>query len=104
MTKASEKRRARRSDFVIKSELSQVRTEAELYFMDNDSYIGFTTDLVPPKCSGDNYIIQISPDGQKYLIYARLCKKDALWCLDSEGFSGEIVADSMPSDVYSCPH
>jgi len=92
----------------IKTELHhEIKAEAEIYYMENnDTYTGFTTEdgLVPPECSGDAYTIQISPDGQKFLAYARLCrpKENTFWCIDSEGGAKEIVADSIPTDVYNC--
>ena len=92
-------------DSKIKSDLAQLRAMAEMYYMDNDySYAGFTTPygMVPLECSGDAYIVQISPDGQKYLAYAKLCEEDAFWCVDSEGFSDEMIVDSMRDDIYTC--
>ncbi len=92
----------------IKTELyHEIKAEAEIYYMENnDTYTGFTIEdsLVPPECSGDAYTVQISPDGQKFLAYARLCppKGNTFWCVDSEGGAKEIVADSIPTDVYNC--
>ena len=96
----------------IMAELSEIKTTVQEYYIANDSYIGFTTDLIPPKCSDKAYTIQISPDGKQYLSYVRLCwpntrllqsKRDAFWCIDSEGNSKEVVADSMPNNIYTCP-
>ena len=77
-----------------------------LHYIDNDgSYTGFTApdDLVPPECSSDVYVVQVSPDGQKYLAYAKLCDEDVFWCVDPTGFSGEVTDSSIPYNTYTCP-
>ena len=94
-------------DNYIKSDLAQLRTIAEMHYFDNDdSYAGFagSSDLIPPECSDSSiYIIQISPNGQSYLAYAKLCEKDVFWCVDSAGFLGEVTDSSIPYNIYTCP-
>lgn len=108
----SSPRCTKEQDLTIRSDLSEIRTDMEVYDMDNNnSYKGYTTPerLAPPEWSeDDHYIVQISPNGQKYLIYGRAYKpcgpkKDAFWCVDSEGFNGEVVAKSILTDIYTCP-
>ena len=93
-------------DARIKSDLAQLRSMAELHYVSNDdSYTGFTApDLVPPECSeSDSYIVQISPDGQSYLAYAKLCDEDVFWCADSAGFFEEVTDNNIPYNIYTCP-
>ena len=93
-------------DARIRSYLAQLRPMAEMHYIDNDnSYTGFTMPegMVLPECSeSDSYIVQISPDGQSYLAYAKLCEEDAFWCADSTGFFEEVVANSIPYNIYTC--
>ena len=100
------------SNAEMQAELSEIKIAAQEYYNANGSYIGFTTDLILPKCSDEAYTVQISPDGKQYLSYARLCwsntrllqgKRNAFWCVDSEGSNKEVVANSIPNDIYICP-
>lgn len=95
--------RDKANDAGVKSDLAQLRTMAELHYIDNnDSYIGFSVPggMVPPECSSNAYTVQIASDGRAYLVYAKLCSKDAFWCADSTGFFGEVY--TISNNAYLC--
>lgn len=87
--------RNRAYDAEIKAELSQVRADAEMNFIDANSYAGYTipTTLTPPACSDEGkttppaYLINIKGDGSEYAAWADLCAADGDWCVDSGGRS-----------------
>ena len=86
--------RNRAYDAEIKQEISQIRTDAEVYYNDNNgSYSGYTvpTTFAPPACSTDSsYRVNISSTGDSIAIYADLCGVTGSYCVDSSGFSGII--------------
>jgi len=92
--------RSRAYDAEIKAELSQVRTEAEMEYIDNDDYEGLTipATLVPPGCSDDATYQKAfgdcssGVDCQAYVAWADLCTGTGNWCVDSMGLSMEVAA------------
>jgi len=92
--------RAKAYDAEIKAELSQVRVEAEMEYIDNDSYEGLTvpTTLIPPACSDDAAYLKAfgdctgAVDCQAYVVWADLCTGTGSWCVDSMGLSIEVAA------------
>jgi len=92
-------------DAEIKTELSQIRASAEMYYDDNQSYSGYTvpSNLTPPGCSDDaSYNINIATDGQSYAAWADLCGGDGDWCVDSDGNSKQVAAGLTGTET-TCP-
>jgi len=95
--------RTRAYDAEIKSEISQIRSEAEIYYDATGTYSGFTipSQFVPPTCSTSTYGLSISGDGQSIAIYAPLCSNPSqYWCIDSSGKTGVV---SSPASGGACP-
>lgn len=95
-------------DIQIRSELSQIRSNAEQYYYGNGdgSYIGFdssnswkqvSTEI--PDCTGqDSYQINISD--QEYVIWSPLCSEEGFHCVDSERTSENF--QEKIGEGYSC--
>jgi len=88
--------RGRAYDAEIKAELSQIRSEAEMEYIDNDSYEGLTipSSLTPPACSDDATYQKAFGDCdgsgnncQSYVVWADMCAAANDWCVDSSGHS-----------------
>lgn len=110
--------RSRAYDAEIKSELSQVRADAEMYFIDNNKYNGYTepTALTPPACSTDS-IYSVKYGGcttgdncDSYVAWAAMCGTTGDWCVDSAGNSKEVATgvtgadgDTTDTTAVSCP-
>lgn len=105
--------RSRAYDAEIKSELAQVRADAELYYMDsggtyNAYNIDNRTSLTPPTCAitantYDTYQNGFQTDNDNYLIYCPLCASSNYWCVDSSGNSKDIGGSAPGANVYACP-
>ena len=111
--------RSKAYDAEIKAELSQMRAEAEMEYIDSDSYEGLVipANLVPPACSIDA-AYQKAFGGctagagcQSYVLWSDMCTgTDGTddWCVDSSGNSKQsavtAVNDSTTNGgVVSCP-
>jgi len=108
--------RNRAYDAEIKAELSQVRAEAEMEYIDNDAYEGLTIpdNLVPPTCSDDAAYQKAfggctsGADCQSYVVWADLCAGANDWCVDSSGSSkgGDVTATAdskTDGTAVTCP-
>ena len=121
--------RSRAYDAEIKSELAQVRAEAEMEFIDEDSYEGLTipATLIPPSCSVEGkttpplYLVAYGDcaagtldNCQSYIVWADLCTgTDGTddWCVDSSGVTTQGTcpatvpanATTAVSCAISCP-
>jgi len=99
--------RARAYDAEIKSEISQIRSEAEIYYDATGTYSGFTVpaQFTPPACSPSaNYLTDISSDGQSIAIYAQLCSDTSqYWCVDSSGTAEMTTTDPGATADGLCP-
>jgi len=96
--------RSRAYDAEVKAELSQLRADAEMYFIDNDSYVGYTVPsaLTPPGCSNDA-TYQTGLSSTAYAAWAGLCSTVANdWCVDSAGMSKEVVG-GVAAGATVCP-
>lgn len=96
--------RSRAYDAEIKAELSQVRASAEMYFIDNNSYLGYVVPatLLPPDCSNDA-AYQVSAIATAYAVWAGLCSTTTNdWCVDSIGKSKEVVGGVLLTPTV-CP-
>jgi len=120
--------RVRANDTKIKTQLSGVRTAAELYFNDNNNSYGaavvgseaigasigtgcatnmFADSKVSPYTLLANYPSysnagKCTTDGSNYAVSAKLNAAGSFWCVDSKGTSkatGALQANS----VYVCP-
>ena len=108
--------RNRAYDAEIQSELSQVRADAELYYLGdgNGDYTDYDIpdNLIPPGCSGDctdtlcEYKLIIGdPDDQTYAAWGDLCGQDGSWCVDSAG-NAKVFLDAAGDPVVTaavCP-
>jgi prepilin-type N-terminal cleavage/methylation domain-containing protein len=84
--------RNKAKDARIKSDLSQVRSAAEVLYTDNESYSGLSTTNpaeigkldsdVRNLNGGTGIVIQVSNDGKTYLAYTKLAS-GGYWCVDS---------------------
>jgi len=99
--------RARAYDAEIKTEISQIKSEAEIYYTATGTYTGFTvpTQFKPPACSpSTDYLTDISADGESIAIYAQLCSNTSLyWCVDSAGAAKETTTDPGATADGLCP-
>ncbi|MBZ9578066.1 prepilin-type N-terminal cleavage/methylation domain-containing protein [Patescibacteria group bacterium] len=96
--------RSRAYDAEIKSELSQVRADAEMYFIDNDTYVAYSVPgtLLPPDCSNDS-LYQVGTSATAYAAWAGLCSTTANdWCVDSAGMSKEVTG-GVTAGATVCP-
>ncbi len=106
-------------DANIRSELSLLRTSAEMYYMENDNDYsgvckdensGFVTlinsvlDQAPGAEEGEvSDHCQVSSDGQHWIVVAPLHDEDHEgFCVDSYGYSGEVNYEYPPSGNYQC--
>lgn len=99
--------RNRAQDAKIKSELVQIRSEAEAYYIDNNQYTGFTIDSKyttnAPACSVPSYLIS-GADDTAFAACAQLCTTPAnAWCVDSNGVSKELVETTCDFGLTACP-
>jgi len=104
--------RSRAYDAEIKSELAQLRADAELYYMDSGgTYNGYNVDartaLTPPTCAVNAGTYDTYQDGfltndDAYFVYSPLCGSDNHWCVDSTGNSKD-VGGTAPAGIYVCP-
>ncbi len=112
-------------DAEIQAELSQVRANAELGYIDDGDYDGLAIIATIPSCSDDSdgtatYFIAWGEcdaagthvDGagscKSYVAWADLCSKTGDWCIDSGGASKNVadVAYTNGNDIVaavSCP-
>ena len=89
--------RRRGQDASLKSSLSAARSEAQLYYSDNqNSYDGVCesenlSDLMQP-LEDDGYDVMCRANATEYLIYAplKIQEEGTYWCVDSTGFSGAL--------------
>lgn len=99
------------SDYAeIKSNLSSLRAEAELHYVDNESYKGLcensriksVLDNVKEKAEEDAYC-KVSNDNT-YKIYVRIGAFDYIrsYCIDSTGFSDELDTIEVQSQSGLC--
>jgi len=113
--------RSKAYDAEIKAELSQMRAEAEMEYIDNDSYEGLTvpTNLVPPACSVDSAAGYQKAFGgctagvgcQSYVLWSDMCTgTDGTddWCVDSSGNSKQANVVAVDGSVtnavaVTCP-
>jgi len=112
--------RAKAYDAEIKAELSQMRAEAEMEYIDNDCYEGLTvpTNLAPPACSIDSPNYQKAFGGctsgagcQSYVLWSDMCTgTDGTddWCVDSSGNSKQAAVTAVDGSVtnggaVTCP-
>ena len=96
--------RERAYDAEIQAEVAQIRTAAEIYYVDTRSYVGFTipVGLVPPPCSATT-AYQTDLTVTRMAVWADVCGRPApsFWCMDSEGralftaTSPGVTADGM---------
>ena len=102
--------RNKANDAQIKSELTQIRTSAEMFYDDDGTYTGFVVpdQFTAPSCSGD-YAVLVSNDdaGSDYLVSAPLCT-DALlsFCVDSSGVARVVTTSAVPTvaaATLACP-
>jgi len=90
--------RTRAYDAEIKSEISQIRSDAEAYYTDHGDYAAYTVpaQFKPPTCSQTDYSVSTSSDAQSIAICARLCSDPSkYWCVDSQG--NAIATSSCPA-------
>lgn len=98
-------------DAEIQAELSQVRADAELGYIDDGTYDSLDITATIPGCSDDDdgtglitYQIawgectaagaHVAGAGScdSYVAWADLCSKDGDWCIDSNGASKQVTA------------
>lgn len=102
-------------DTQIKSELSQIRSNAEQYYYDNDgNYLNYSSSEEwenlkenIPDCSvdilgEDSYQINIGDNGQDYVAWAPLCEDENFYCVDSQGDAGEYEDEPVNLEGVSC--
>ncbi len=112
-------------DAEIQAELSQVRANAELGYIDEGDYDSLAIIATIPSCSDDsdgtttyliawgecdaNLGVHVAGSGscKSYVAWADLCSKDNDWCIDSNGASKNItVAATNGADTIAavaCP-
>jgi len=101
--------RPRARDAVIKSDMYQLRSIAEDYYDNNDSYTGFEEDPIAIEIrediiemKGANLTISISPDGKQYCAEVLLNKKE-WYCIDDTLIAKEYSDNpKCSSDYFSC--
>jgi len=114
-------------DTQIKSELTQVRSNAEMHYYDNDgSYYGYEDsdgwrDIKNeiPECSisrleidfadvlvteHEEYQINVEDNeqAQSYVAWAPLCAKEAFFCIDSRGNAQEYDSEFVNPEGVDC--
>ncbi len=101
--------RNRAKDGKIKEELHQVRSEAEIYHTQYNSYTNlcngptldnFANSILPMVTSGGHKECGISPNGGSYAIEISR-NGDSFWCIDSTGFAGNTKLPPVGNRVCS---
>lgn len=92
--------RNKADDARIKSDISQMRNAAEIYYEKNNySYIGLANDpsIGPLATDIKEYGSELKIQGlstSTYVAYAQLVASRGIWCSDYTGFSGEVTSVS----------
>jgi len=114
--------RSKAYDAEIKAELSQMRAEAEMEYIDSDCYenLAVPTNLAPPACSIDSPNYQKAFGScttgaacQSYVLWSDMCTgtdggADGDWCVDSSGNSKQAQVTAVNGSktntaAVSCP-
>jgi hypothetical protein len=103
---SEEKNAANNDDLDVKLNLMQMQTEIETYFdKNNGSYKNFVpieTNADIPSCS-EKAIVKISPDGQSYALFQKLCSKQNVYlCADLNAKFVEVNEEYAKDDRFSC--
>lgn len=91
---------------LIREKINQIRSLAEIYYSDDNSYTGLT---FHPEIESalkeltSVYGLQIDPLGHRYLAYAKFCSKDVFICADSSLALKEVTGGGFPKNTYLCP-
>ncbi|HVS79850.1 MAG TPA: prepilin-type N-terminal cleavage/methylation domain-containing protein [Candidatus Paceibacterota bacterium] len=116
--------RAKGADAAVKSDLSSIRAQAELYYDTNNNYAGAT--FARRTCdtvTGTNMFVsdpivknaidnargagggptECWSDGQHYIISAKLKSNNDQWCIDSNGSAREISTANWTGSANGCP-
>jgi prepilin-type N-terminal cleavage/methylation domain-containing protein len=95
--------RNKANDTKIKSDLAQVRTDAEVSTNGTGDYTGYAipSQLVPPACS-DDAAYEINADASGYVAWADLCDAVGDYCIDSTG-AATTTAVAVAVDATACP-
>ncbi len=107
--------RQKASDSAVKASLSQLRSQAELFYDTAGSYTGLnadtqfinianTADIQNDGLDDNDVLINITPTtGLNYLVYSALRSNAAqFWCVDSGGQS-KLLTAAPAATVYQCP-
>jgi prepilin-type N-terminal cleavage/methylation domain-containing protein len=115
--------RAKGADAAVKSDLSSIRAQAELYYDSNGNYASATVgrktcDIITgTNMFGDTIIsnaitnaanagggpTECWSDGQNYIISAKLKSSTKHWCIDSNGSAREISTPNWTASPNGCP-
>jgi hypothetical protein len=103
------------NDARIISEISQMRSQAELYnsekgfypyYLGSSAEIKKLTDDIKERTS-DKSIVVFNSSGAKYCAYAKINADDSYYCIDSAGVSGSFNATNVnvtcKKGIYTCP-
>jgi prepilin-type N-terminal cleavage/methylation domain-containing protein len=95
--------RNKANDTKVKSDLAQVRTDAEVSTNGTGDYSGYTipSQLVPPACSADD-TYQIYATASGYVAWADLCDFEGDFCIDSSG-AATTTATTVGATPTACP-
>lgn len=99
-------------DQTINSNVSMIGIELDIYFLNHNTYIGFSAqstdvaykakDINEPGCK-TSMKIDISPDGQKFVVYEPLCSDLQKSACYENGMDDAIVAETTSIEKsYSC--
>lgn len=97
--------RDRANDAAIKSEMSSIRSEAELVYSDTGEYTTLCTAIASIKASIDGKSSEASvcaAGDQRWAYSAKLLADTGHWCVDSDGAAREIPNAIDPSTTV-CP-
>ncbi len=105
-------------DTQIRSELSQIRSNAEQYYYRDGTYEGYDDDGADsgwdrvkgqiPGCSADQLPdgadeeYQIAVDSQAYAAWAPLCSEEVYYCVDSTGAADNFDGNPTTNGNFSC--
>jgi len=91
-------------DNQIKANIQWITVDLSINYNQDNGYLNYIipSDYIIPDCSDDDqYNINISEDGESYIIWADLCFEDGVFCADSSRFLGTIEG-SINSSSFSC--
>ncbi|HVS79851.1 MAG TPA: type II secretion system protein [Candidatus Paceibacterota bacterium] len=111
--------RAKGADAAVKSDLSSIRAEAEIYYDNNNKYGASATScttagtmfaddnqiknaLAQAKLTGQGgQVCTISSTGSDYLVATQIKSTTHYWCIDSTGVARDVA--TVSSGAITCP-